>query len=140
MKKLIPASILLVSLVGTTAQAFDAKTYYEQKCLRCHTIGAGDGDGPDMLPVFTENLKSKHRSRQWLKKFIAYPYGMIHGDPDEEGYEKPDAHAKALFKKFKNKVMEEVDLEDADMNALLDYMDKTSKAVKAKKQKPLKQK
>jgi protein SCO1 len=138
----LSAALLLSAL---NANAFDSKTFYAKKCLSCHSIGGGDGKGPDFVPVFTakkhgNKVKAKKHTNTWLIKFLKYPDGMINGDSDEKGYEKVDAHAKDLWAHFKKKVMDEVELSDGDMKSLIKYIEKMAKDVKAKKASPLKSK
>jgi len=137
--------LFIAIMFGVTQQslAFNGKDYFKNKCLSCHTIGAGDQKGPDLLPVFTakthgKKVKAKKHTNEWLIKFMSYPDGLINGDPDEPGYEKSDAHAKDLWAHFNKKFMGEVELSKGDFKVLIDYIEKTAKSVKAKKTKPLK--
>lgn len=137
--------VALVICATSPAYAFSAKDFYKNKCLSCHSIGGGDGKGPDLLPVFADKthgkkVKSKKHDTQWLLRFVKYPGGMIEGDPDEEEYKVVDKHAKDLYMHFNKKIMNEFDEEsDKNLKATFTYIENVSKAVKAKKSKPLKQ-
>ncbi len=49
---------------------------FQSRCSACHTIGAGDRLGPDLLGVTTR------RERSWLARFLAQPEQMpAEGDP-----------------------------------------------------------
>ena len=83
-------------------------------CAACHTIGHGDKIGPDLLGV------SNVRDRAWLTRFILRPDQMIaEGDPT----------ALELFKKYKQVNMPNLRLVDAEIKALLDYMEAQSTAL-----------
>jgi len=51
------------------------KLSFESKCLACHTIGAGDKLGPDLLNV------TKRRDAPWLTKWLKNPADMLKSDP-----------------------------------------------------------
>jgi protein SCO1/2 len=80
---------------------------FTTRCAACHTIGRGDGLGPDLLGV------AGARDRAWLLRFISVP--------DQVLAEK-DPLATALFKKFKGIQMPNLRLAEADAALLLDYI------------------
>jgi protein SCO1/2 len=85
-------------------------------CAACHTIGHGDKIGPDLLGVSTV------RDRAWLTRFILKPDQMIaDGDPV----------AIELFKKYKQVNMPNLRLVDADIKALIDFLDTQTAAAKS---------
>jgi protein SCO1/2 len=85
-------------------------------CAACHTIGHGDKIGPDLLGVSTV------RDRSWLMRFILRPDELIaEGDPV----------AVELFKKYKQVNMPNLRLADADIKALIDFLDTQTGAVKS---------
>jgi protein SCO1/2 len=104
-----------------------AEKEWTTNCKTCHTIGQGDKIGPDLAGV------SKRRKLAWIKKFMAYPDGMINGDEEEEGYEKADPTAKALFVLYKKALMAEQDWaeDDAKVKEILAYIDSKGKTPKA---------
>lgn len=120
--------ILSVLFLSTTfnALAFDAGAHFKKVCAICHTIGAGDKKGPDLAGL------SKRRDVKWIKKFVNYPEGMISGDADEAGYEKPDATAVKLFALYKPEMMAEQELSEVQVKALLKYIDSLKKTPKGK--------
>lgn len=61
------ASLLLFSLVPVTSHVQDGKELFQQKCAGCHTIGGGDGVGPDLKGV------GSRRSADWLVTIITAP-------------------------------------------------------------------
>jgi mono/diheme cytochrome c family protein len=58
--------ILLLTITGS-AQADAGKELFEAKCTGCHTIGGGDGAGPDLKGV------AARRPADWLVRVIAEP-------------------------------------------------------------------
>jgi cytochrome c2 len=139
-------SLTLLS-IANKSMAFEAKSYYAKKCLSCHSIGykdTKDSKAPDLAAVFADEThgtkKVKKHTTKWITKFLKYPDGMINGDPDEAEYAKRDQHANDLWKHFNKKVMSEVELSNANLAALIKYVEQTAKDVRAKKTQPLKNK
>ena len=58
--------VLLLALAGN-ARADAGKDLFEAKCTSCHTIGGGDGAGPDLKGV------GARRSADWLARIITEP-------------------------------------------------------------------
>ena len=58
--------MLLLALAGN-AWADAGKDLFEAKCTGCHTIGGGDGAGPDLKEV------GARRSADWLARIITEP-------------------------------------------------------------------
>ena len=111
-------SVLFVS----SAYSFEPAKYFKMNCSSCHSIGEGDKIGPDLAGL------SKRRKLDWIVKFVGYPEGMINGDEEEAGYEKPDALAKKIFEQYKPTVMTEFpDLDKNKIKALLTYIDSLKK-------------
>lgn len=110
--------VMLFSISGVFA--WDAATEWKKNCSACHSIGEGDKIGPDMAGV------SKRRTKEWLVKFIQYPSGMIEGDPEELGYEKPDPIAQKLYELYKPQIMGEQELDEEQIAQLLKYIKKES--------------
>lgn len=61
--------ILLLAVVGS-ARADSGKELFEAQCAGCHTIGGGDGVGPDLEGV------GAVRPAEWLVRVIAEPDKM----------------------------------------------------------------
>ena len=77
---------------------------FQSRCSACHTIGAGDRLGPDLMGVTTR------RESGWLARYLAQPEKMLaEGDPI----------ATSLFKKYKQVRMPNLDLGGDDVVALL---------------------
>lgn len=87
---------------------------FNSRCASCHTIGAGDGLGPDLLQVTSQ------RDRDWLFRWIK--------EPDVVLAEK-DPIALALFQKFKELPMPNLLLGDVDVAALIEYLEKQNRFI-----------
>jgi protein SCO1/2 len=80
---------------------------FTTRCAACHTIGRGDGVGPDLLGVVTA------RDRSWLERFIRFPDRMLaEGDPI----------ASALYAKYNRVQMPNLLLGPEDAAAILGYL------------------
>lgn len=110
-------TILTLGLFSLSASAFDAAKYFKANCSSCHSIGGGDKVGPDLAGL------SKRRKIDWIVKFVNYPEGMINGDDEEEGYEKPDALAKKVYDLYKPQVMAEQEMTKDQVKVMLKYID-----------------
>ena len=87
---------------------FEAGAYlFDTKCSACHTIGAGDGIGPDLAGV------TRTRDRAWLERIVKTPDQMIQNDPV----------ATTLFAKYNQVVMPNLRLGDGDVAAVLSYIE-----------------
>ncbi len=86
---------------------------FNTRCVACHSIGKGDGLGPDLLNVTTL------RERTWLARYIAEPDRML-----AEG----DRVAAALFAKYKNIRMPNLGLNSEEVAALLSHIEQQSRA------------
>jgi cytochrome c2 len=122
-KKLVVFSALIMSV---NSFAFDAGKYFQKTCTQCHTIGAGDKIGPDLAGL------SKRRKVDWIVKFVNYPDGMINGDAEEAGYEKPDPMAKKVYEAYKPQMMAEQEVTKVQVEAILKYIDSLKKQPKGK--------
>jgi mono/diheme cytochrome c family protein len=100
--------LILFGPVGAARAAQDASTLFRTKCSSCHTFGKGDRVGPDLKGV------SGRHPRPWLIAWIRSSESQIRlGDPVAE----------ALFRKYRQQRMPDHDLSDAQVAALLDYID-----------------
>jgi protein SCO1 len=80
---------------------------FRNGCLPCHSIGQGDGIGPDLAGVH------HRRPRAWLEQFVREPDRVIaSGDPV----------AKALVQQYKGVQMPNLDLSPEDVAEILDYV------------------
>ncbi len=89
------------------------------RCAACHTIGNGDKVGPDLLGV------TNVRDHAWLSRMISEPDKLI---------EEKDPIAFALFQKYKQIPMPRLNLAEADVNTLIEFM-KTQTASFASREK-----
>jgi protein SCO1/2 len=101
----------LASDKGTTTAAklnIDMGPYlFATRCAACHTIGNGDKLGPDLIGV------TNVRDREWLKRIIVDSSKML---------EEKDPIATALFKKYNEIRMPPLNLPEADVNILIEYL------------------
>lgn len=116
-------SLIVFGFFSQNIFAFDAAAKFKSTCLSCHTVGGGDKIGPDLKGV------SKKRPMEWIIKFVQYPEGMIKGDPEEPGYEKPDKVAVELFNKYKT-IMTEQDLTEDQIKQMMAWIDAQKEVIK----------
>ena len=82
---------------------------YASHCAACHTVGRGDGIGPDLRGV------TALREREWLTRFISTPDRVLaEGDPI----------AQALLAKYKGVRMPNLSLSRMDASLIIDYLAK----------------
>jgi protein SCO1/2 len=86
---------------------------FRSRCATCHTIGKGDGIGPDLANV------TRRRDRSWVGRYIVEPDKML----DER-----DPVAVELFAKYKNVRMPNLGLGAGDVAVLLSHIEKASAA------------
>ena len=86
---------------------------FRSRCATCHTIGQGDGIGPDLANV------TKRRDRSWVGRYIVEPDKML---------EERDPVAVELFAKYKNVRMPNLSLGARDVAVLLSHIEKASAA------------
>jgi len=87
---------------------------FRTRCATCHTIGGGDGLGPDLLMV------SSRRSPEWLARFIREPDRML---------AEKDPVAMAMLPQFRNLAMPNLKLSEANVAALMAFIDAESRKV-----------
>jgi len=95
------------SATPTDPDAIAGKLAFESKCLACHSIGQGRKLGPDLAGV------TKHRSREWLARWLKEPEKML----------QTDEHAKAMLKEYNNIPMPNQSLTDAEIRQYLKYFE-----------------
>jgi protein SCO1/2 len=89
---------------------------FNSRCASCHTVGRGDGIGPDLASV------TKRRDHCWVSRYIA--------EPDKVLAEK-DPIALELFDRYKNVRMPNLGLKPEEIGLLLSYVEKQSKSAVA---------
>jgi protein SCO1/2 len=95
------------SYAAAPALSFTKGQYlFSTRCAACHSVGSGDGIGPDLAGV------TRSRDRGWLTRFIAAPDRVLAaGDPI----------AKELFARYKVN-MPNLGLGEADAEAIIEYL------------------
>jgi len=89
-------------------QSFSDGTYlYKTRCLTCHTIGGGDGVGPDLQGVTAK------RDEEWLKRWIANPTAMI---------KEKDPIIMEMMPRYNNITMPNLQLNEGDVDKILAYI------------------
>ena len=88
---------------------------FHSNCEACHSLGSEDGIGPGL-----EGVTGK-RELAWLKNWIKEPDKMI---------AKKDPIAIALYEQYKKVNMPNFKLDDAEVEAVIKYMEEASKAKK----------
>ncbi len=83
--------LLLCLTISIPAWADPGKDLFDKQCAGCHTIGGGDGGGPDLKGVVAK------RTHEWLESVIIEPNKLTAGkDPVQAelvkkyGYEMPN--------------------------------------------------
>ncbi len=107
-----PLIPLLLVCTQAQAQEPDAETFYKEKCVACHNIGAPGVIGPDLAGV------TERQTREWLINFMIDPTAVLASD---------DPYAKELLAAANNVPMAPIPGLDRNMAiALLDYIDEQS--------------
>jgi protein SCO1 len=102
------------SYTETAPLAVRGEYLFATRCVLCHTIGQGDGDGPDLRGV------TSRRDRAWLARWLAGPDRMLaEGDPT----------ATALMARYSNNEMPNLLLRARDVDALLAYLEERTTAL-----------
>lgn len=96
---------------------------FRTRCSACHTIGGGDTMntakalvGPDLLAV------TERREPAWLERWLAEPDKML---------EEQDPIAMALYAQFNNIPMPNLELNQVEIEALIEYMGAESRRVQS---------
>ena len=85
------------------------------RCLACHTIGKGEGIGPDLAGVTTR------RNHGWVARYLAEPDRVLgEGDPI----------ATELFARYQRVRMPNLRLAQEEVAVLLSYIERQSRAVR----------
>jgi len=94
---------------GQPLRNFDKGQYlFGRQCIACHSIGHGEGIGPDLLGV------NHVRDRQWLLRIIQKPNELLDGK---------DPIANALLKKYNGIRMPNTYVADEDAAYILAYIE-----------------
>ncbi|MCF6358006.1 MAG: cytochrome c [Draconibacterium sp.] len=111
-KWLVIIGIIVATLIFNTnsVSAQDGELLFQQ-CRACHSIGQGKLLGPDLLDV------GKRRDAVWMKNFIKSSQTMV---------KIGDAQAVELFEEYNKLVMIDYNLPDAEINAIIKYIDSFS--------------
>jgi mono/diheme cytochrome c family protein len=80
---------------------------FATKCSSCHTFGQGERVGPDL-----KGVTARH-SRSWLVSWIRSSERMVRSG---------NVVAVALFRKYRQQRMPDHAFDDAEINALIDYL------------------
>ncbi len=92
-----------------------AQATFESRCASCHTIGHGDGIGPDLAGV------GSRRDPRWLARYLKEPDRVL---------AEADPVATRLFQRYKQVRMPNLRLGDEDVEVLLRYIEEKSKPQK----------
>ncbi|HET9285814.1 MAG TPA: SCO family protein [Candidatus Angelobacter sp.] len=93
--------------ISLHTQADKGRYIFASQCAACHTIGHGDKIGPDLQGV------TNVRDHAWLERFITSPDKVLAAK---------DPLATALFKKYKEVRMPNLNLADVDLQNLLKFL------------------
>lgn len=81
---------------------------FRSRCDSCHSLGTEDGLGPGLQGV------AKRRDRAWLTRWLKMPDRML---------AEKDSIATGLFNRYQKLSMPNLRLTDADVEALINYME-----------------
>jgi len=90
------------------AKRYDRGEYlFRTRCAVCHTVGGGDGLGPDLLGV------TDRRDPAWLARWVKEPSKML---------AEKDPIAMALLAQYKDLPMPTLGLNDQEVGMVIDYL------------------
>jgi protein SCO1/2 len=92
----------------------EGPSMFRTRCAACHTIGGGDGVGPDLLGVTAAH------GRDWVARYILAP---------DKALAAKDPVAVALFNKYNKVKMPNLHLTPVDVRLLLDYFEQQTAIV-----------
>jgi protein SCO1/2 len=88
---------------------------FRTRCAACHTVGKGDGIGPDLADV------TVRRDHCWVARYVAEPDRVLaEGDPI----------ATKLFARYRNVRMPNLRLSSEEVAVLLSYIESRSRAAR----------
>lgn len=107
-----------LAIVDTKANNSAGESTFKSKCGICHKVGGGKLVGPDLKDV------GKRREKAWLTKWIKSSQALIKSG---------DTAAVGVFERYSKVPMPDQDLSEADIDAVLAYIETASAggAVKA---------
>ena len=88
--------------------ANEGEQLFNSMCVACHTINGPETVGPKLKGI------TSRKSEQWLIGFIKSPQKYINGN---------DEYAKALYEKYRKVLMPDQALSDAQIKAILAYVE-----------------
>ncbi|MFZ2172121.1 MAG: cytochrome c, partial [Methylococcaceae bacterium] len=88
---------------------------FRSRCRSCHSLGNEYGLGPGLLDV------TQRRDRAWLARWLKTPDKLLAGK---------DPIATDLYKRYNKLLMPNLRLNDAEVEALITYMEANSKAAR----------
>ena len=94
------------------------KYLFSTRCSACHTVGKGDALGPDLQNV------TRRRDRAWLSTYLDDPDKLLAGG---------DRVAKELLAKYRGVRMPRLGLDQAEISALLAYVEAESGTAAARR-------
>jgi protein SCO1/2 len=112
--RMAPVGRVSYAEAPTVLKVDQGEDLFRRRCQVCHTVGAGDAIGPDLVGVTAK------RDRAWLVRWLKAP--------DQVLAEK-DPIATALYAKYNQVMMPDLKLSDVDVQALIGYMEAESKRV-----------
>lgn len=115
-KKTILGMAMVIAL-SAPAWAQDGEQLFRGNCGYCHTVGKGMLTGPDLL-----GATNRHTDK-WLQKWIKSSSTMI-----QEG----DKKAVALFEKYNQISMPDVNLSDNEINSIISFLKEKTAVASAK--------
>ena len=90
---------------------------FQSRCNACHTIGQGEGVGPDLIGV------AERREPKWLSRWLKEPDSMIaEGDPI----------ALQILEQYGDLRMPNLSLNDTDVSSVIEYLKSETVAVREK--------
>ncbi len=88
----------------------EGEKLFQANCISCHSIGGGNGVGPDLKGV------AKIRDKEWLNKMIRDPKALV---------DSGDQTVTKLVDEY-GMVMPKVNLSDAEITAIVTYLETQS--------------
>jgi mono/diheme cytochrome c family protein len=99
-----------VSANPSRQSADDGGIIFQEQCVACHTVGQGDGVGPDLKGVTTR----PGRDSDWLTRWISAPDELLaQGDP----------LATELLEEYNNVPMPNLGLSEAEVASLIAFLE-----------------
>jgi cytochrome c2 len=98
-----------IATAALHAEGLEPSAIFANKCSSCHTFGKGDRVGPDLKGATTRHAKP------WLTSWIRSSDQLIKSG---------DRIATELFARYQRQRMPDHDLTDAEIGALIDYLDR----------------